>query len=382
MANTQISQLPSWSGTAADSRWFVMNNAAENETFKYQGFASPIRYITNETRIQNVYDATAKVNGDYQINIGGFDNNIQSTGVREGIFGGYVNTISSKAQGYGSIIVGGGNNIIGGPSDANCNFGPAIFGSNSAENNAYFSAIVGSYAPSGANSIIRRGSDNNNGIAGAFIGGGYQIYIEQLALQSFGIGGFTNTIRAANSGVIGGSNNLIDETNTGYDVTRGRNVIIGGNNNTIKNSNRSNIIGGTGSTIDTKENIQMIGTKNRTGTTDNTVYVENSHAFRTYSTEVQVVSSGTTFTVNLNNGGKPQIYITGAATVDFTGVRDGQSFILKTQTNGGHTITWSSTGYTFLWKGADSTPSNNKIDLWRFEVFGTVIYGEKVADFS
>lgn len=382
MANTKISQLPSWSGTAADSRWFVMNNAAENETFKYQGFASPIKYITNDTRIQNVSDVTAKVNGDYQINIGGFNTDIQSTAPRQYIFGGYENTITTKSQGYGTIIIGGGNNIIGGPSDANASYGASIFASNSAENNAYYSAIIGSHAPFALNSKIRIGTDNNNGIAGAFIGGGYQNYIEQIASQSFIVGGFTNTVRPPHSGVIGGSNNLIDETNTGYDVTRGRNVIVGGNNNTIKNSNRCNIIGGTGSTIDTQENIQMIGTKNRTGTTDNTVYVENAHTFRTYSTSVQAVSSGSTFTCNLNNGGKAQFYLTANTTIDITNVRDGQSFIIKTQTDGNYTITWTATGYTFVFEGGLKDPGNTTIDLFVFEVFGSVIYGNRRHNYS
>ena len=41
MANTKISQLPSYTGTAADLRWFVMNNSGQTETFKFSGYTSP-----------------------------------------------------------------------------------------------------------------------------------------------------------------------------------------------------------------------------------------------------------------------------------------------------------------------------------------------------
>ena len=96
--------------------------------------------------------------------------------------------------------------------------------------------------------------------------------------------------------------------------------------------------------------------------------------------------TGTIFTgttaVDWNLGGKAQITITGASNVEFTNVRDGASFLLKTTTNGNHTITWSSTGYTFLFAGGTSNPGNNVIDLWRFEVFGSVIYGERIHNFS
>ncbi len=68
------------------------------------------------------------------------------------------------------MIVGGGGNTLGGSSDSTANYGGSIIGSNGCQNNAYYSAIVGAYAPSGAFSIIRRGVDVNNGIAGAFIG--------------------------------------------------------------------------------------------------------------------------------------------------------------------------------------------------------------------
>ena len=42
MANVKISALPSYTGSAADLRWFVMNNSGETETYKYSGYSSQL----------------------------------------------------------------------------------------------------------------------------------------------------------------------------------------------------------------------------------------------------------------------------------------------------------------------------------------------------
>ena len=366
MANTKISQLPTWTGTAADSRWFVMNNSGELETFKFQGFTTPIKYMTGTNRIQNVSDATAKVNGNDQTNIGGIDNNIQSTSVRCYILGGYNNTITTKALGYGSTIIGGGGCTIGGSSDATANYGGSIFGSNTAENNAYYSAIIGAYAPSGAFSLIRRGTDGNQSIAGAFIGGGYAGEIGGLGLQSSILGGYSNKVQQANSSIIGGHNNQILDSGSDYNSAYKNSVIVGGQSNTITQKN----------------NVAMIGCSGRTATATATTYVENIHAYRTPSTQVQPVSSGTTFTCNLDNGGKSQFYITGTNTINITNVRDGQSFMIKTQTDGNYVTTWTASGYTFVFAGGIKDPGNNVTDIFVFEVFGSVIYGNRRHNYS
>jgi hypothetical protein len=259
MANTKISQLPSYTGTAADSRWFVMNNSGESTTYKYQGFASPIKYMTGTNRMQNVSDASAKVNGDDQTNIGGFDNNIQSTDPRCYIFGGYSNTITTKARGYGSMIIGGGGCTLGGSSDATANYGGSLFGCNGAENNAYYSAIIAAYAPSGAFSLIKRGADSNNGIAGAFIGGGYGGEISGLGLQSTILGGYTNRVQQANSSIIGGHNNQILDNGSGYGSAYKNSVIVGGQSNTINQ----------------KDNVVMLGCSGRTASIDTATFVED-----------------------------------------------------------------------------------------------------------
>ena len=297
MANTKISQLPSYTGTAADSRWFVMNNSGESTTFKYQGFATPIKYMAGTNRIQNVADASAKVNGDDQTNIGGFDNNIQSTDVRCYIFGGYSNTITTKAKGYGSMIIGGGGCTLGGSSDADANYGGSIFGSNGAENNAYYSAIIGAYAPAGAFSLIKRGVDSNNGIAGAFIGGGYGGEISRLGLQSSILGGHTNRVQQANSSIIGGSNNQILDGGSGYGSAYKNSVIVGGSGNTINQ----------------KDNVVMLGCAGRTASIDNATLVEDLVIFNysnlNYADDTAAAAGGVVLGQVYHNAGALRVRI-------------------------------------------------------------------------
>lgn len=297
MANIKISALPTWSGTSADSRWFVMNNQGETETFKFNGYVSPFKYMTGTNRLQNVADASAKVNADDQTNIGGLDNNIQSTDPRCYIFGGYSNTITTKAKGYGSMIVGGGGNTVGGSSDSTGNYGGSIIGSNGCENNAYYSAIVAAYAPSGAFSVIKRGVDTNNGIAGAFIGGGYAGEISGLGLHSSILGGYTNKVQQANSSIIGGHNNLILDNGGGYTSAYKNSAIIGGQNNTINQ----------------KDNVVMLGTSGRTASISGATFVENLVIFNysnlNYADDTAAAAGGVVLGQVYHNAGALRIRI-------------------------------------------------------------------------
>ena len=297
MANIKISALPTWSGTSADSRWFVMNNQGETETFKFNGYASPFKYMTGTNRIQNISDVSAKVNGDDQTNIGGIDNNIQSTSVRCYIFGGYYNTITTKAQGYGSMIIGGGSNTVGGSSDSTANFGGSIIGSNGCENNAYYSAIVAAYAPSGAFSVIKRGVDSNQGIAGAFIGGGYGAEISRLGLQSSILGGHTNSVQQANSSIIGGTNNQILDAGGSYASAYKNSVIIGGQNNTINQ----------------KDNVAMLACSGRTATISGATFVENLVIFNysnlNYADDTAAAAGGVVLGQVYHNAGALRVRI-------------------------------------------------------------------------
>jgi hypothetical protein len=220
-------------------------------------------------------------------------------------------------------------------------------------NTADYNTIIGA-----GNSTIKTANGAFNLILNTF---GSEIINTNLGGCSL-IGGFTNKVNFADEvSIVGGANNTISGTTDTAGLFVSKNTSVGG---------VSNFVG--------------IGLDTRTITSsfNNTTAVEGLHIFRTDTVQVQPVVSGTTFTVNLDNGGKSQLYLTGVSTVDITNVKDGQRFLIKTQTDGGHSITWTASGYTFLFAGGTSNPGNNKIDLFRFEVFGSVIYGERISDFS
>lgn len=355
--------------------------------------------------------------GDYILVLGGTGNTINSTGLSNSLIQSNNSNINGNVR--RSMILGSANSRISGDtgtqlssmigSDSglinnsaktsifnglsntitSCD-ASSIFASNFCElSGGTFFNIIGS-----ENSSIRTStsSDERNSIIGALSG------TITNTDSSLICGGNQNSIRGGSlSQILGGTGNLISGNTFNAEIIASDtctisegdyNTILGSIGSTINNVNaeRNVIIGGSGNTISSAVNQIQLGLIGRTTTISDTTSVENIHYFRRISTEVQSMVSGVTFTgttaINWNLGGKAQITITGASNVELTNVRNGASFLLKTTTDGGHTINWSSTGYTFKWKGGDSVPGNNKTDLWRFEVFGTEIYGEKIADFS
>ncbi len=371
MANTKISQLPSWSGTAADLRWFVMNNSGETETYKFSGYTSPFRTANGFNSTISTYYNPNVVPNKLDMILGGTGNTMATT--------------STYTDGLGNSIVGGANNVMNLNSPAGGqHYGHSIFGGNANtlrwRGNATTNTIVGGQSNTmncfyGGNTIIG-GANNtaegssNNSIIGAHvsqISGGDRMGI---------FGGYSASIN-------GGSDNNIYG---GFDPTIAAgdyNTIIGGSTNTITSGQYNFIAAGLNNTTAAALNrVAMIATSGRTGSLSNTTYVENLHIFRTPSETVQTLTSGTTFTMNLDNGAKGQFVLTGASTINITNVRDGASFMIKTQTTAGHAITWTATGgYTFLFDDGGSQPGNNVIDIFNFDVFGSVIYGTRRHNF-
>ena len=408
MANLKISQLNSYTGGSGDLRWFIMNNSGETATFKFSGYTSPLRTANGTNSAVSINLPTsyapgisalvwgthnAASSGDYSVVMGGQNNRTDSNY-------GFVGGGQTNLAGFRSVVLGGNNNTANGNA-------AAVIGSESCGvNNGSYAIAIGSLSSNyfGGNDVanaIYSGYENRfsiNGVHASVMLGGYQNRWHHFDLNNF-------DTRRAYGAMIGGRNNRIEGDTTDSSGSHAYPLIFGGRENkifgvyttsgetsgsTIINSISSTIFKSTLSahiqafngTISGRTRAVMIGTSGRTADADNTTFVESLHVFRTPSTAVQAQVTGTTFTVDLNLGAKAQLYMTGASTVDFTNVRDGQSFVLKTITDGGHSITWTATGYTFKWKGGSSSPGNNKTDLWRFEVFGTEIFGELVSDFS
>ena len=424
MANVKISALPSYTGSAADLRWFVMNNSGETSTFKYSGYTSPFKSGDATNSIIPTYypSSSATTSGTT------FVENLRLLGKVIQINPTTPNTIGVAQNGS---IINGSNNTVTGPgrylifgndntasSFAGSAIGNLIWGTGNNSAGGLGSWVIGAYNSLGNAERAFRWGNNGSATGTESFSWGEQVAVS--GTRSFAMGAYTsssggnsftfgdnntntgtytfnygtlNNTSSSYSAVLSGYDNDITGAGSAQGIFVGEghritasgthNSIIGGTTNTISGtSGKSAIIGGNNSTINNLSNVVMLGTNTRTATTSATTYVENIHSYRTPSTEVQPISSGTTFTCNLDNGAKSQFYLTGVSTVDITNVRDGQSFLIKTQTDGGHNITWTSTGYTFKWKGGSSNPGNNKIDLFRFEVFGSVIYGELISDFS
>jgi hypothetical protein len=331
-----ISQLPEYSGSAADLRWFIMNNSGETTTFKYSGYTSPF-IVRADFNPPGLFSTFGTIPAQYTTNSKG----TICIGDEAVAKGDYSVVIGWKAIGYDNPE--GRGVAIGADANATALFSTGIGMSTRARGG--FSTALGFNAEADTNYTVALGHKSWS-----------------RAEYGITIGGFGDNTQnfMPNSIVIGGSLNTPSST--------------GKYNNMFNGS--GNTIGGSYS------GVSMLSCFGRTANADNTTYVENIHTFRTPSTQVQSVVSGTTFTCNLNNGAKSQFYITGTSTVNITNVRDGASFMIKTQTDGNYNITWTATGYTFVFEGGLKDPGNNVTDIFVFEVFGSVIYGNRRHNYS
>jgi hypothetical protein len=129
MADVKISALPTFTGTANDSAWYVVDNSTLNVTYRYSGYTSPFRRWGNTNVAPTYYttDVAGNTNGyngiiaglNHSINanafqsfIAGGDNNDITGAIYRGVLlGGNANVISSDND---NQILGGGSNTIGG----------------------------------------------------------------------------------------------------------------------------------------------------------------------------------------------------------------------------------------------------------------------------
>lgn len=241
MATTKISQLPTWTGTSAVSRFFVMNNPDENETFKFSGFTSQVIPGTGTNSLVSPEIPRANAPNPFDMLIGGSGNTITNATKFNSIIGGEDNTITAnRAEGL-NTIVGSYDSTIG-PNQGGLASG--IFSSyNSTLNRGgYGSVIIGGYNNTftdinawGSAMIGGESNTKNFGKASFMAGGSFN---ETSGQRSFVIGGFQNSANDANAGgILGGENNTL---NGGNDAAL---VMIGGLSNTLNNN------GGIGTTI-------------------------------------------------------------------------------------------------------------------------------------
>jgi hypothetical protein len=270
MANTKISQLPSYTGSAADLRWFVMNNSGETTTYKYSGYTSPYKILgTNNSN--NIYDTTA-MGGSYNAIIGGQSNSISSSGTHNFIGGGQSNALGANTT-QTTLTAGFNNSIqatilgfIGGTQD------------NTITSAGYTYVLVGG----GYNSVNATNASAGNAMYSSYFCNDNSINDGSV------IGSSNNWFSGSRNGTIGGygKHNWITNSysssisnNGGSDVYEWFNKIDSSSGSTITTSKKSQILGGNDNTILNKTNAVMVGCSGRTATTNSATFVENLVVF-------------------------------------------------------------------------------------------------------
>ena len=225
MANVKISALPSYTGSAADLRWFVMNNSGETITFKYSGYSSPYKWNNSTNGVSEV-NYTERT----EFNTQGGTNTISGTGPHMVIGSG--NTVGGDSN----FVVIGYNNTAGYTAGIG-KIGTFIYGQNNYSTNGRWNTIFGwsnnvsglgsqafgdNHNVSGTNAAAFGNNNSNIGYAGMAVGNSCAVGGE--CCNSFGN---NNDINAGNyQGIWGGQNNSINSA-------QNNNSIVGGENNSI-----------------------------------------------------------------------------------------------------------------------------------------------------
>ena len=233
MANTKISQLPIWSGTDADSRWFVMNNSGETETFRFSGYTgllipgTGVDSIVSSPALTPTYGPNPVSSGIASIAIG--SSNTQATANFALALGWNCSATNGGATALGTsnTAAGGQACVIGYASSAG---GTDSFCGGVESNSGGFRAVaIGKYAAAtGSESVAIGNSISSETSYGTTIGG---IQLVRNSQYSSIIGGRNQTIitNTSYNNIFGASDSDI-RTDSG---SGGFNNIIGGRLNYI-----------------------------------------------------------------------------------------------------------------------------------------------------
>jgi hypothetical protein len=429
MANTKISQLPEWTGTAADLRWFVMNNSGETETYKFSGYTSPYKITGTNTLFSNGVGSSADTSIKYGVAIG---NN--STLFSYDPTGNYVPgaessvAIGDTAVSWGSSAVVIGDNVIGGAKSVIIgnnipswrNYGPEpnfiigaditgvadyfkggvyVLGNNFESTSDGHQICIGSGLGAGQATgryginigWETRASGNNSIAIGnrTVISGG-----NSIMLMGEGNG---STLSSDYSTIVGGLNNFIDASdysqilggfgntiNNEVGPQESFNIIIGGSGNTINDASDAQILQGIINSVNTTlnngvERVTAIGLSGRTigDALTGATYVESLKAFRQVAEgfyDNGTIASGVGgYIIDWNNGAKQSITITGGtAYLYFIRNIPGGKCVLKVINTSTSGIVWADNA-PMRWKlpasSPSSQPTHNATDIFVWESF-------------
>jgi hypothetical protein len=348
MANTKVSQLPLYSGTAADLRWFVMNNSGQTETFKFSGYTSPFiveNYsppgLFSTFGTPAVYDADCK--GSIVI------------GSEAVAYNDYTTIIGWKAIGNNDIE--GRCSAFGADAQATSRE-TAAFGMTTRATGFASTSLGHQAASSGERSTAVGNRTTAQGLRGVVLG-----------------------CEASSS--------------SPYSV-----LISSANINTLNSSGYyNNIFNGTGNSITgTTSGATMISCSGRTADANDTTYVENLRAFNQAQVKNLKVFGGqaqygnydngsraTNYTIDWNNGNIQKVILTGSCVFSATNITDGTTYIFKVEqdNSGNRAATWSSG----IFKFANGTPPTlstgaNDVDIFTFVAMDGLLYGVAQLNFG
>ena len=307
MANTKIRQLPSWTGTAADLRWFVMNNSGESETFKFSGWTSQLIPGNGADSFVTLGVPRTHAANDYMLVLGNHSGTTASAGANSAVLGGRNNKTTNQ---FG-VVAGGLNNTAGyicgvfGGNGGNADGNTAIIigGENNTCSNVAWGGIF-----NGIQNYMSGGNDVGNGIIGGYLNrfvfnGVYASHIfggrenrwhhfDGRAVDtrfSYGaiVAGYANRIEGNGTDtsgahafpiILGSKQSKIFGEESDDTGTTGA-TIINSFSSSIKDSYLSAHFETESSTINGRTRAVMIGTSGRTATTDNATFVENLVVF-------------------------------------------------------------------------------------------------------
>ena len=402
MANVKISALTTWTGTPRDVRWFIMNNSGNTQTFKYSGYAASITFGVGTNSIASVSGSSA---GQTSIAIG-----VSSSAIAEkdiAIGSGAVTSSGSQNTSIGTNTSAGGNNSVAiGVGSVASNSATVSIGRNSTASGNSAVVLGNSNIASGDNSFsVGEGNTASGNRATSFgwnnsASGGYALSFGRLS-QASGNGAVAggNEARANAEGaivigwtinqvtqgqgntILGGDNNYITATNSknnslfgtsncditgttgqysamigGYGNDFGNvgsgTTIVGGQFNFISTSSFSSLIGSNNSILSGRTRTIGLGLSGRTPTEDNTTFTENLASFGQSYQGYFDNGSGSTFTINWNNGNTQKMSFTGAGGITCNNTQTGANYRMVINNPNGYTPTsFTAAGRTIKFNG-------------------------------
>jgi hypothetical protein len=353
-----FSNLPEYTGNTYNG-YVIWNDSGETTTYKTK---------LNKLNVDNLSVISGNISTD------NVDNTIVDNTLPQLVFGSN-NLIGTSNKEH--IVIGDGNNATGGSGVGGFE-GSFIFGKN---NDASSITLRGAIVI-GTNNVIAGGGAViiGEGITaqanGAIVIGGSL----NSVISSYGIviGGYDNDVTGGEGvGIFGGAFNKITGSDRGH--------IIGGLSNTISGtSNRSTIINGQNNTINNLERVVILGTSGLTANESDTTYTQNHKSLGQTYNGYYDNGSGSTFTIDWNNGNSQKIFMTGDISLTFTNVKSGGQYRLQIVNGGTHSITaTTASGFTILCEGGVvPNITNNGVDLCILEGMGTDLLVRHFADFS